>query len=102
MPIYEYYCDACGHKMEILQSIGESAVQDCPQCNRQTLKKLISAAGFRLAGAGWYETDFKSDNKRNLEGDAQAQDKKAAEKTDTKKSESKKKDTVTTQNKSVE
>ena len=38
----------------------------CPACHKSELKKLVSAAGFRLSGGGWYETDFKSGNKKNL------------------------------------
>jgi hypothetical protein len=39
---------------------------DCPECEQPALKRLVSAAAFRLKGSGWYETDFKKDNKRNL------------------------------------
>lgn len=66
MPFYEYRCDACDHYFEALQKISDDALVDCPQCHKPQLKKLISAAGFRLKGEGWYETDFKSGAKRNL------------------------------------
>jgi len=66
MPIYEYQCEACGHKMEKLQKMSDEPLIDCPKCSKPALHKLISPAGFRLSGAGWYETDFKSSNKRNL------------------------------------
>lgn len=72
MPIYEYQCDACGYRFDILQKTGDPVLTDCPQCTQPALRKLVSAAGFRLSGSGWYETDFKSDNKRNLaSGDSQ-------------------------------
>lgn len=72
MPIYEYQCDACGYRFDILQKAGDPVLTDCPQCAQPSLRKLVSAAGFRLSGSGWYETDFKSDNKRNLaSGDSQ-------------------------------
>ncbi len=45
-------------------------LQDCPACGKPELKKKISAAGFRLKGGGWYETDFKTGNKKNLAGGA--------------------------------
>ncbi len=64
MPIYEYECAACGHQMESLQKISDAPLVDCPQCGKPSLRKLISAAGFRLKGGGWYETDFKSGNKK--------------------------------------
>lgn len=73
MPIYEYMCNACGHELEVLQAISESPLQDCPQCGHAELRKLISAPIFRLKGAGWYETDFKTNNKRNLAGERAAE-----------------------------
>jgi putative FmdB family regulatory protein len=66
MPFYEYRCESCGHEMESLQKIGDPPLVDCPQCAEPALKKLISAVGFRLKGGGWYETDFKGGNKKNL------------------------------------
>ena len=66
MPIYEYQCDRCEHKLQILQKISEEPLKDCPECNKTALKKLISAASFRLKGGGWYETDFKTGNKKQL------------------------------------
>jgi putative FmdB family regulatory protein len=66
MPIYEYQCQSCGHELEAIQKMSDSALTDCPQCNESALKKRISAAGFRLSGKGWYETDFKTGKKKNL------------------------------------
>ena len=66
MPIYEYVCESCGERLEVLQQISDQPLRECPACNKATLKKLVSAAGFRLAGKGWYETDFKTKNQRNL------------------------------------
>ena len=80
MPIYEYMCNACGHELEALQAISESPLQDCPQCGRAELRKLISAPIFRLKGGGWYETDFKTNNKRNLAGERAAENKSSESK----------------------
>lgn len=66
MPIYEYRCQSCGHELEKLQRLSDASLTDCPECGRSALKRLVSAAGFRLKGAGWYETDFKKSNQRNL------------------------------------
>ena len=60
MPIYEYQCQACDIKIEKIQKMSDDPLVDCPECTKPSLKKLISAAGFRLKGSGWYETDFKS------------------------------------------
>ncbi|MES1951287.1 regulatory protein, FmdB family [Salinisphaera sp. S4-8] len=69
MPIYEYVCRNCGHELERLQRLSDEPLTQCPACDTPELKRKISAAGFRLAGGGWYETDFKSDGKRNIAGD---------------------------------
>ena len=66
MPIYEYECKACGHRQEAIQKMSDDPLVDCPECGKPELKKLISAAGFRLKGGGWYETDFKSGSKKNV------------------------------------
>jgi len=60
MPIYEYKCDACGEHLEKLQKISDAPLVNCPECGKANLYKLVSAAGFRLKGTGWYETDFKN------------------------------------------
>ncbi len=64
MPFYEYECSSCGHYHEALQKISDTPLRKCPACGRQTLKRLVSAPVFRLKGAGWYETDFKSEQER--------------------------------------
>ena len=66
MPIYEYQCEACGHYLETLQKISDPPLTDCHKCGKPALKKLVSAAAFRLKGGGWYETDFKTGSKRNV------------------------------------
>jgi putative FmdB family regulatory protein len=68
MPFYEYECENCKFYTELLQKISDPPLKKCPSCGKNQMKKLVSAPVFRLKGAGWYETDFKSDkeNKRNL------------------------------------
>ncbi|HEY4772217.1 MAG TPA: zinc ribbon domain-containing protein [Steroidobacteraceae bacterium] len=68
MPFYEYECANCKYYTEIMQKLSDAPLRKCPSCGKNTLKKLVSAPVFRLKGAGWYETDFKSDKegKRNL------------------------------------
>jgi putative FmdB family regulatory protein len=68
MPIYEYECQKCGHTLEALQKFSDKPLRECPECGKHQLKRLVSAPMFRLAGSGWYETDFKSDKetKRNI------------------------------------
>jgi putative FmdB family regulatory protein len=64
MPIYEYECQKCGHTLEALQKFSDKPLRECPECGKHQLKRLVSAPLFRLAGSGWYETDFKSDKER--------------------------------------
>lgn len=66
MPIYEYGCGACHHQFEKLQKSDDAPLVDCPSCQAPSLEKLISAAGFRLKGGGWYETDFKNAKPKNV------------------------------------
>ena len=91
MPFYEYECGSCKFYTEVMQKITDAPLTKCPACGKKTLKKLVSAPVFRLKGAGWYETDFKSDKeaKRNIaqaekaepkESGAAAGEGKAAEK----------------------
>src|ERR1700686_2414014 len=60
MPIYEYRCGACGHELEALQKLADSPLKECPACGQARLSKLVSVAGFRLKGSGWYAIDFKN------------------------------------------
>lgn len=75
MPIYEYKCNACGHRFEKLRKISDEPLKDCPKCSQPEVVKLVSAAGFQLKGTGWYETDFKNkpkpatDNKSSSDSD---------------------------------
>lgn len=68
MPIYEFECSACSQRFERLQKLSDPDPSICPECGKADVKRRISAPTFRLAGSGWYETDFKKegDIKRNL------------------------------------
>jgi len=83
MPIYEYQCEACGHIFDCLQKVSEAPLTTCPDCGAEALKKLVSAPAFRLKGGGWYETDFKTGDRKNLDTpDKAGKKKQAADKTD--------------------
>ena len=60
MPIYEYLCSSCGFQKEYLQKISDPLKSVCPECNKVTFGKMLTAAGFQLKGGGWYATDFKN------------------------------------------
>ena len=84
MPIYEYKCQACQKEFEVLRKISDEPLTDCPQCNEPALKKKVSAAAFRLKGSGWYETDFKTGDKRNLHGESDSKPKESTKKAEKK------------------
>ncbi len=73
MPIYEFRCAKCGHEFESLQKMSDPDPEVCPECGEAGgVARLISAAAFRLKGGGWYETDFKGKNRRNVAGDGES------------------------------
>lgn len=74
MPIYEFECAACDAVFDRLQKLSEPDPVACPECGKPRVKRRLSAPAFRLAGSGWYETDFKKDGdrKRNLAGKDEA------------------------------
>ena len=86
MPIYEYACKSCNHTLDALQKMSDDPLVDCPECGKHELKRLISAPRFRLKGEGWYETDFKKDNQRNLAKDDSVKSDNKADKKESKES----------------
>lgn len=85
MPFYEYQCGACGQRHEALQKINDEPLLECPACGAAALARVMSAPAFRLKGGGWYETDFKSGNKRHLADSGEPKpDKPAADKAEAK------------------
>ena len=89
MPIYGYVCSHCEHRFDVLQKMSDEPLVHCPDCGKPTLQKELSAPKFRLKGSGWYETDFKSGNKRNLHGgDSESKATDSGKSTETKKTDS--------------
>jgi putative FmdB family regulatory protein len=60
VPIYEYRCSSCGFQKEFLRKVSDPLLSVCPECNKATFGKMLTAAGFQLKGGGWYATDFKN------------------------------------------
>lgn len=69
MPIYEYQCTSCNHHFDLMQKISDEPVRQCPVCYKNSVVKLVSAAGFQLKGSGWYATDFKNKPKEAAKND---------------------------------
>lgn len=59
MPIYEYQCQTCGYKEDIIQKFSDPPETHCPNCGKDTLHKNVTAPSFQLSGSGWYATDYK-------------------------------------------
>jgi len=74
MPIYEYRCADCGHRLEALQRLADTPLLVCPACGKESLVKLMSAVGFQLKGSGWYATDFKHSGSKPAEKSAAKSD----------------------------
>ena len=77
MPIYAFECSTCGNRFDRLQKLSDPDPEICPECGKPTVKRRVTAPSFRLAGSGWYETDFKKDGdkKRNLAESAKGESK---------------------------
>jgi len=95
MPIYEYQCDDCNHVLDALQKVNDKPLVDCPECGKKSLRRLISAPNFRLKGEGWYETDFKKENRKNVADQKDEKpEKKENSKSDNDSDKTKKKDKI--------
>jgi len=57
MPLYEYQCDACAHRFEVIQKYSDAPVSVCPACGG-AVKKLLSSPAIQFKGSGWYITDY--------------------------------------------
>ncbi len=89
MPLYEYQCDACAHRFEVIQKFSDSPIDVCPKCGG-AVKKLLSSPAIQFKGTGWYITDYarsgKSDAGKSDGGSSSSasSEAKTESKTDTK------------------
>ena len=58
MPLYEYECDACGHRFEIIQKFSDGPGDACPKCGKGPIQRLQSSPAIQFKGTGWYVTDY--------------------------------------------
>ncbi|MBN2231221.1 MAG: zinc ribbon domain-containing protein [Deltaproteobacteria bacterium] len=80
MPIYEYCCESCDHRFDILQKITDDPVTVCPECGGSVTKQ-VSSTSFILKGSGWYVTDYARGGKSGGGEKPVAQKSEAGEKT---------------------
>ena len=72
MPLYEYQCQSCGNRTEVIQRVSDPPLSTCEDCGGD-LKKLISAPAFQFKGTGWYVTDYpNSTDPKKKKGEKQA------------------------------
>ena len=81
MPLYEYECDACGRRFELIRKFSESELDTCTQCGKGPVRRLMSSPAIQFKGTGWYITDYSSKGKAGT-------DSSSTSKTETKKSDS--------------
>jgi putative FmdB family regulatory protein len=97
MPLYEYQCDACGGRFEVIQKFSETSTE-CRRCGKGPVHRLVAAPAFQFKGTGWYVTDYaqkgKSGGDTESKGKATSAD-KSESKTDTATDTSTKADTAT-------
>jgi putative FmdB family regulatory protein len=91
MPLYEYQCDACAHRFEVIQKFSDAPIDVCPKCGG-AVKKLLSSPAIQFKGTGWYITDYARAGKSDSAAAKASSESKSDAKSDSKsdgKSESK-------------
>jgi putative FmdB family regulatory protein len=71
MPLYEYECEACGHRFEVIRKFSDAPLERCPKCGG-AVHKLQSAPAFHLKGSGWYVTDYARKDSGSRPGEAKS------------------------------
>ena len=87
MPLYEYQCDACGSRFELIRKFSDPPLEVCPTCGKGPVQKLISSPAFQFKGSGWYITDYA--RKSGGGGDAKGGESKGDSKSSSSSTESK-------------
>lgn len=95
MPIYEYKCQSCQRTLEFIQKFSDPLLTECPECHGK-LEKLVSSPHFELKGTGWYVTDFKNSDKKEVSDKKPAEETKTASETSEKSDKPTEKTTTTT------
>ena len=77
MPLYEYQCQACGERVEVIQKHNDPPYSHCPKCSGE-MKKLVSAPAIQFKGSGFYKTDYnptKSETKTETKSESKPETK---------------------------
>jgi len=72
VPIYEYECEKCNHRFEVIQKISDKPIKKCVLCQGK-VHKVLSAPGLLFKGSGWYVTDYANpERKKAMEAEKKA------------------------------
>ena len=82
MPLYEYQCDACGERFEVIRKFSDPPLEVCDKCGKGPILRLQSSPAFQLKGSGWYKTDYPKKG-GSSSTDSAAKDGSTAQKSDT-------------------
>jgi len=84
MPTYDYECKSCNHTWEAFQSIKATPIRKCPECGKNTAKRVIGpGAGILFKGSGFYITDYRSDSyKKAADADSKSSSPKSESKSE--------------------
>jgi putative FmdB family regulatory protein len=77
VPIYEYECQTCHHRVELIQKVSDAPLAECPKC-KGAVKKIIAPPALQFRGSGWYITDYSDKGKPKTDA-APAAEKKPAD-----------------------
>jgi putative FmdB family regulatory protein len=83
MPLYEYQCDQCAHRFEVIQKFSDAPIDVCPKCGGP-VKKLLSSPAIQFKGTGWYITDYARSGKTDSASAPASSESKTESKTETK------------------
>ncbi|MBM4425568.1 MAG: zinc ribbon domain-containing protein [Chloroflexi bacterium] len=93
MPLYSYECGNCGVQFERMQKFADKPIKRCPECSKNSVKRIIQPAGIIFKGSGWYKTDSRSSSSASIPG---GKSKKSDKTEKAEKSESKSSDSAST------
>jgi putative FmdB family regulatory protein len=99
MPLYEYACEACGARFEVIRKFSDPPLEVCPTCGKGPVEKLVSSPAFQFKGSGWYATDYAKksggdDTKGSSKPDSSGSETSTSKASDSKSSDSKASDST--------
>lgn len=83
MPLYEYQCEQCAHRFEVIQKFSDPPVETCPRCNG-AVRKLLSSPAIQFKGSGWYITDYAKKDSASASSSSSSTESKSETKTESK------------------